>query len=62
MKLDEVLTEDERLDMWVEMMVLATAMQEYCDWWWTLDAGMRGANDRRFTCDDDQQGRSEVSD
>ena len=47
MKLDDVLTEDERLDLWAEMMVLSTAMQEYCDWWWRLDAGMRGANDRR---------------
>jgi hypothetical protein len=47
MKLDEVLTEDERLDLWAEMMALSTAMQEYCDWWWDLDAGMRCANDRR---------------
>ena len=62
MKLDEVLTEDERLDMWAEMRALSTAMQEYCDWWWTLDAGMRIANDRRSACDDDPQRRSETSD
>ena len=47
MKLDDVLTEDERLDLWAEMMALSTAMQEYCDWWWRLDAGMRHVNDRR---------------
>ncbi len=62
MKLDEVLTEDQRLDMWAEMMALATAMQEYCDWWWTLDAGMRSANDRRCTCNDEQHGPPENSD
>ena len=43
MKLEEVLTEDERLDLWAEMMALSTAMQEYCDWWWRLDTGLRGA-------------------
>lgn len=47
MKLDDVLTEDERLDLWAEMMALSTMMQEYCDWWWRLDAGMRRANNRR---------------
>ncbi len=62
MKLDEVLTEDERLDLWAEMMVLATAMQEYCDWWWTLDAGMRGANDRRFVASANQPARPKTSD
>ena len=46
-KLDELFTGDERLDMWAEMMALATAMMEYCDSWWLLDDGMRAANDRR---------------
>jgi len=55
MNLDEVLTEDERLDMWADMMALAVAMQEYCDWWWSLDAGMRNANDRRCHALDTQQ-------
>jgi len=47
MKLDEVLSEDERLDLWIEMNILAVAIQEYTDWWWTLDKGLRNANNRR---------------
>ena len=62
MKLDEVLTEDERLDMWAEMMTLATAMQEYCDWWWQLDNGMRAANNRRTDGGSDVQPTSKISD
>ena len=60
MKLDEVLTEEERLDLWAEMMALSTAMQEYCDWWWRLDAGMRGANDRRCHTDEDDSSTSQT--
>jgi hypothetical protein len=55
-RLEDVLTDDERLDLWVEMMALATAMQEYCDWWWRLDAGMRLANDSRVDNVDSQPG------
>ena len=54
-KLEEVLTPEERLDLWVEMMALATAMQEYCDWWWLLDDGMRDANKRRGCYHDNRQ-------
>ncbi len=62
MKLDDVLTEDERLDLWAEMMALSTAMQEYCDWWWRLDAGMRGANDRRCNGCHAEPSRPQISD
>ena len=62
MKLDEVLTEDERLDMWAEMMTLATAMHEYCDWWWRLDKGMRAANDRRVNGADGAVEANPISD
>lgn len=48
MKLDDVLTEDERLDLWAEMMALSAAIQEYCNWWWSLDEGMRNADERRY--------------
>ena len=54
-KLEDMLTDDERLDLWAEMMALATAMQEYCDWWWQLDKPMRQANHRRCHVDDDRQ-------
>ena len=60
MKLDEVLTEEERLDLWAEMMALSTAMQEYCDWWWRLDAGMRATNDRRCHTDEDDSSTSQT--
>ncbi len=39
MNLEDVLTKDERLDLWVEMMTLADAMQEYCDWFSALHRG-----------------------
>ena len=61
MKLDDVLTEDERLDLWAEMMALSTAMQEYCDWWWRLDAGMRAANDRRCNTGQDIPAAPKIS-
>ena len=62
MKLDQVLTEDERLDLWADMMALSTAMQEYCDWWWRLDAGMRGANKQRCHTADDRTDQPNISD
>ena len=48
-KLDEVLTEDQRLSMWSEMMALATAMLDFCDSWWDHDPGIARANNIRFT-------------
>jgi len=62
MKLDEVLTESERLDLWAEMMALATAMQEYCDWWWRLDSGMRTANERRCDMKTSESDQTKISD
>jgi hypothetical protein len=61
MKLDEVLTEDERLELWLELNVLATQMLEYADWWWRLDEGLRRANARRCGVDVDEaeEGSSE---
>lgn len=47
MKLDEVLTEEERLELWLELNVIATQMIEYADRWWNLDTGLRRANARR---------------
>jgi len=54
MKLDEVLTEDERLDLWVEMNLVAAMIHEYTDWWWELDKGLRRANARRSGVDDEE--------
>lgn len=47
MKLQDVLTEDERLDLWAEMMLVASVIQEYADWWWKVDPGLHRANERR---------------
>jgi len=46
-KLDEVLSEEERLDLWCEIQVLAYAMLEMCDWWWNLDPGLSACTNRR---------------
>ncbi|MEM6962071.1 MAG: hypothetical protein AAF550_10070 [Myxococcota bacterium] len=54
MKLDEVLSEDERLDLWIELNVLATQILEFADWWWRLDPGLRQANDRRAGMPEDE--------
>ena len=62
MKLDDVLTEDERLDLWIEMNLLAATIQEYTDWWWELDTGLRRANARRSGVDYDQEQDTEISD
>ena len=61
MKLDEVLNEDERLGLWVEMMVMATAIQEYADWWWQLDPGLRRANAKRAGVDEAEPEAEEIS-
>lgn len=62
MKLDDVLNEDERLDLWIEMSLLATMLQEYTDWWWTLDTGLHRANARRAGIDYNHQAQTKISD
>jgi hypothetical protein len=47
LRLEDVLSAEQRLDLWAEMMTTAAMMQEYCDWWWRLDDSMRRANDLR---------------
>jgi hypothetical protein len=47
MEPEDVLTDDERLDLWAELMAIANAIQDYCDQWWLLDRGIRDANDLR---------------
>jgi hypothetical protein len=64
-RLDEVLTEDERLDLWCEIQVLAHAMLEMCDWWWELDPGLSSCTDRRAgirSSDSESPDASDVSD
>ena len=46
-RLDEVLNEEERLDLWCEIQVLANAMLEFSDWWWHLDPGLSACTNRR---------------
>jgi len=62
MKLDDILTEDERLDLWVEMNLLAAMIHEYTDRWWDLDIGLRRANARRSGVDYDEEKDAEISD
>jgi hypothetical protein len=54
MNLQDVLSEDERLELWAEMMFLATIIQEYADSWWSVDPGLRRANERRGHGDEHQ--------
>lgn len=54
MMFDEVLTEDERLELWLQLNVMATQMLEYADRWWRLDEGLRRANARRCGVDFDE--------
>ena len=45
--INEILSDDERLDLWVELCLLAKTLDELTDWWWQLDPGLSAANNRR---------------
>ncbi|MEL6339765.1 MAG: hypothetical protein AAFQ65_07645 [Myxococcota bacterium] len=49
-----MLNENERLELWLELNVLATQILEFADWWWRLDPGLRRANDRRAGVREDE--------
>ena len=54
-KLEDLLTDDERLDLWLELSVLANTIDEVTDWWWRVDPGIRRANLQRAGQSDKQE-------
>jgi hypothetical protein len=47
MTIDDILPEDERLNLWCDLVTIAATIQEYTDLWWSLDEGLHRANERR---------------